>query len=55
MSPIHLAIVGVGKIARDQHLPSIAKNPDFKLVAAASRHGTVDGIANFKSIDERSE
>ncbi len=52
MSPIHLAIVGVGKIARDQHLPSIAKNPDFQLVAAASRHGTVDGIDNFKSIDE---
>ncbi|MDX3927256.1 MAG: Gfo/Idh/MocA family oxidoreductase [Shinella sp.] len=52
MSPIHLAIVGVGKIVRDQHLPSIAKNPDFKLIAAASRHGTVDGIDNFKSIDE---
>ncbi|QRM54885.1 Gfo/Idh/MocA family oxidoreductase [Sinorhizobium sp. BG8] len=52
MSPIHLAIVGVGKIVRDQHLPSIAKNPDFKLIAAASRHGTVDGIDNFKSIDD---
>lgn len=52
MSPIHLALVGVGKIARDQHLPSIEKNPDFKLVAAASRHGTVDGITNFKSIGE---
>ncbi|MDR6757383.1 D-galactose 1-dehydrogenase [Mycoplana sp. BE70] len=52
MSPIHLALVGVGKIARDQHLPSIEKNPDFKLVAAASRHGTVDGITNFKSIEE---
>lgn len=52
MPPIHLALVGVGKIARDQHLPSIEKNPDFKLVAAASRHGTVDGIPNFKSIEE---
>lgn len=55
MSPIHLAIVGVGKIARDQHLPSIAQNADFKLVAVASRHGTVDGIDNFKSIDEMLE
>ncbi|SOC39746.1 D-galactose 1-dehydrogenase [Rhizobium subbaraonis] len=55
MSPIHLAIVGVGKIARDQHLPSIAKNPDFQLVAAASRHGSVDGIDNFTSIDEMLE
>ncbi|PTM98813.1 Gfo/Idh/MocA family protein [Mycoplana dimorpha] len=52
MSPINLAIVGVGKIARDQHLPSIEKNPDFKLIAAASRHGGVEGIAIFGSIDE---
>jgi D-galactose 1-dehydrogenase len=51
MSPINLAIVGVGKIVRDQHLPAVAKNADYKLIAAASRHGTVDGIDNFKSID----
>ncbi|WP_421580895.1 Gfo/Idh/MocA family protein [Shinella sp. M31] len=52
MSPINLAIVGVGKIVRDQHLPAVAKNNDYKLIAAASRHGMVDGIDNFKSIDE---
>jgi D-galactose 1-dehydrogenase len=52
MSPINLAIVGVGKIVRDQHLPAVAKNADYRLIAAASRHGTVDGIGNFKSIDE---
>ena len=52
MSPINLAIVGVGKIVRDQHLPAVAKNGDYKLIAAASRHGVVDGIDNFKSIDE---
>lgn len=52
MSPINLAIVGVGKIVRDQHLPAVAKNAGYKLIAAASRHGTVDGIDNFKSIDE---
>jgi D-galactose 1-dehydrogenase len=52
MSPINLAIVGVGKIVRDQHLPAVAKNNDYRLIAAASRHGTVDGIDNFKSIDE---
>ena len=51
MSPINLAIVGVGKIARDQHLPSIANNPDFELIATASRHGTVDGIPAFTSIE----
>ena len=52
MPPINLAIVGVGKIVRDQHLPAVAKNADYRLIAAASRHGTVDGIDNFKSIDE---
>ncbi len=51
MSPINLAIVGVGKIVRDQHLPSIAGNPDFRLVATASRHGTVDGVPSYASID----
>lgn len=52
MSPINLAIVGVGKIVRDQHLPAVAKNGDYRLIAAASRNGTVDGIDNFKTIDE---
>lgn len=52
MSPINLAIVGVGKIVRDQHLPAVAGNSDYRLIAAASRHGTVSGIDNFKSIDE---
>lgn len=51
MSPINLAIVGVGKIARDQHLPAVAKNGDYRLIAAASRQGMVDGIDNFTSID----
>ncbi|MBN9983893.1 Gfo/Idh/MocA family oxidoreductase [Rhizobium laguerreae] len=51
MSPINLAIVGVGKIVRDQHLPSIAKNPDFELVATASRHGTVEGVKSYTTIE----
>ncbi|MBY5459316.1 Gfo/Idh/MocA family oxidoreductase [Rhizobium leguminosarum] len=51
MSPINLAIVGVGKIVRDQHLPSIAKNPDFDLVATASRHGTVEGVKSYPTIE----
>ena len=51
MNPIHIAIVGVGKIVRDQHLPAIAGNADYRLIAAASRHGVVDGIDNFKSIE----
>jgi D-galactose 1-dehydrogenase len=50
MSPIKLAIVGLGKIARDQHLPAIARNPSFELVAIASPHSRLDGVANFPDI-----
>src|SRR5262245_47364735 len=51
-TPIRLGIVGVGKIVRDQHLPALAKDKDFQLVAAASRNATVDGVANFPAIEE---
>jgi len=45
-----LAIVGVGKIARDQHLPSISANPDFRLVATASRNASVEGAEAFRDL-----
>lgn len=48
---IHLAIVGIGKIVRDQHLPAVAVNADYRLVAAASRNGRVEGIENFGTIE----
>ena len=46
-----VAIVGVGKIARDQHIPAIAADPDFDLVASVSRHESVAGLPHFTSID----
>jgi len=49
--PIRMAIVGVGKIARDQHIPCIASNPGFKLVAVASRNNAVEGIASYPSLE----
>jgi D-galactose 1-dehydrogenase len=51
-SPIKLAIVGVGKIVHDQHVPAITANADFALVASASRNNTIEGIPGFKSIEE---
>lgn len=51
-SPIKLAIVGVGKIVHDQHVPAIKGNADFALVASASRNHTIEGIPGFKSIEE---
>ncbi|TGS08975.1 Gfo/Idh/MocA family oxidoreductase [Mesorhizobium sp. M2E.F.Ca.ET.209.01.1.1] len=50
-NPIKLGIVGVGKIVRDQHLPAVAKDGDYQLAAAASRHGKVDGIPNYPTIE----
>ena len=39
MKPIRIAILGFGKIAEDQHVPSIAGNPRLELVATSSRSG----------------
>lgn len=50
--PIGIGIVGVGKIARDQHIPSIEANPGFRLVATASRNARVDGAENFATLPE---
>ena len=55
MAPVKLGLVGIGKIARDQHLPSLSRSLGFELVAAASRNAGVDGIANFASTAEMLE
>lgn len=47
---IRIGIVGVGKIARDQHLPALAANPAFALVGAANRSGPVDGLPTFPDL-----
>ena len=43
MKPIRIAIIGYGKIAEDQHVPSIQANDRFELVATSSRSG--QGVA----------
>ncbi|WNO53564.1 Gfo/Idh/MocA family protein [Stakelama saccharophila] len=48
---IRLGLVGIGKIARDQHLPAIVDNDRFELVATASRNAQVDGIPSHGDID----
>ena len=47
-----IAIVGLGKIAKDQHVPCIAKNRHFKLVATVSRNAALDGVPHFSSLAE---
>ncbi|MDO0944455.1 Gfo/Idh/MocA family protein [Chromohalobacter israelensis] len=57
MSPTSIAIVGFGKIARDQHVPALRDNAAFSLDAVASRNASLEGVAHFRDIqtllDER--
>ena len=45
---LRIGIVGLGKIAIDQHLPAIAADPHFTLAATVDRSGAQAGI-NFTS------
>jgi D-galactose 1-dehydrogenase len=50
---IKIAILGYGKIAADQHVPSIAATPGCELVAVISRRGVgPDGVPAFTSLAE---
>jgi predicted dehydrogenase len=51
MPAIRIALVGLGKIARDQHLPALARNSGFRLVATASPENVLDGVPGFADID----
>lgn len=52
MKPIRIAIIGYGKIAEDQHVPSIEANPRFELVATSSRsgHGVAEKFADWRDL-----
>jgi D-galactose 1-dehydrogenase len=49
---LRIAIVGLGKIARDQHIPSIAGTDGIELAAIASRNASIEGIAHFATLDQ---
>lgn len=51
MSSIRLAIVGLGKIARDQHLGAIEATDGIDLVAVASRNAKLENIHCFPDIE----
>jgi D-galactose 1-dehydrogenase len=44
-----LGIIGLGKIAQDQHLPVVAKNSDFELAAVVSSRGGYKDVPAFKT------
>lgn len=53
MARTRIAIIGLGKIAQDQHLPVIAGNADFQLAAVVSGRGVeAPGVPTFRSAAE---
>jgi len=50
--PKPICLVGIGKIAIDQHVPSIAASNDWTLAATVSRSGTVDGVPSYTDFDQ---
>jgi len=49
---IKAGLVGLGKIARDQHLPAMDKTDGIELVAVASRNAQGEGLNNYSTIEE---
>lgn len=48
-TPLRIALVGIGKIARDQHVPALRKDAAFELAATVGRHH-LDGVPAFPNI-----
>ena len=48
---LKIGLLGIGKIARDQHIPSLKANSRFELAACASRNATVDGVLSFPDLE----
>ncbi|WP_420342137.1 Gfo/Idh/MocA family protein [Paenirhodobacter sp.] len=48
---ITLGLVGLGTIARNQHLPSLADTPALRLTATASRNAALEGLPAYHDIE----
>lgn len=48
---LKLALVGIGKIAVDQHVPALRASADWELDATISRAGVVEGVEAFTDFD----
>ena len=52
MRPLRIGIVGLGKVGRDLHVPSIAADPAFALAAVVSRHAQLPDVPAFATLDD---
>lgn len=39
--PIHIGIIGLGWVATHRHIPSLLRNPRFKIIGVADRNGSI--------------
>lgn len=49
--PLKIGLIGLGKIAIDQHIPSIRANPALELVAGCSPNARPEGVAAYPDMD----
>jgi D-galactose 1-dehydrogenase len=52
VTPIRIALVGIGKIAVDQHIPALKCDGQFHLSAAVSRHAPDLEVPCYRSISD---
>lgn len=48
--PLRIGLVGLGKIAKDSHLPAIAETPGIELIAVASRNAAATGLPHYPDL-----
>src|SRR5690606_21037640 len=50
-TPLKIGLIGLGKIAVDQHIPSIRSNPALELVAGCSPHARPEGVQAYPTFE----
>jgi D-galactose 1-dehydrogenase len=50
--PLKIGLIGLGKIAVDQHIPAIRANKNLELVAGCSPHARPEGIHAYTTMSE---
>lgn len=50
--PLKIGLIGLGKIAVDQHIPAIRANPQLELIAGCSPHARPEGITAYPGMTD---
>jgi D-galactose 1-dehydrogenase len=50
---ISVGLAGLGKIANDQHVPALSRDPRYRIAATADPSGaSLDGVPGYRSLDD---